>query len=84
MKQENRIRSREEIPQEDKWAIEDLYPTDAAWEAELATIAEDEAYLASFNGKLDNAENLLAFLTRVEALNVKADRLGNYCMRRAD
>jgi len=84
MENENRIRSREEIPQEDKWAIEDLYPSDEAWETDLLTIGEDEAYLSSFDGKLENAEHLLAFLTRVEELNVKADRLGNYCMRKAD
>ena len=84
MEQENKIRQRSEIPQEDKWAIEDLYPTDEAWEAELATLAEDKAYLASFNGKLENAEHLLAFLERAEKLNVKADRLGNYCMRKSD
>ena len=79
-----KIRNRDEIPQEDKWAIEDLYPCDEAWEAELETVAEDEAYLASFNGKLENAEHLLAFLTRAEELGVKADRLGNYCMRKSD
>ena len=84
MDQENKIRERSEIPQEDKWAIEDLYPTDEAWEAELATVAADKEYLASFDGKLENAEHLLAFLTREEELNVKADRLGNYCMRKSD
>ncbi len=26
-----KIRNRQDIPQEDKWAIEDLYPTDQAW-----------------------------------------------------
>ena len=84
MNQENKIRQRNEIPREDKWAIEDLYPTDEAWEADLATVAEDKEYLASFNGKLENEEHLLAFLERVETLNVKADRLGNYCMRKSD
>lgn len=84
MQKETKIRDRSQIPQEDKWAIEDLYATDEAWEAELATVVQDKEYLASFNGKLENAEYLLAFLTRVEALNVKADRLGNYCMRKSD
>ena len=41
--EENKIRQRHEIPAEDKWAIEDLYATDEAWEAELATLAEDQA-----------------------------------------
>ena len=84
MEQKNKIRQRSQIPPEDKWAIEDLYPTDEAWDAELATVAEDREYLASFNGNLKNAGQLLDFLTRVEALNVKADRLGNYCMRKSD
>ena len=40
--EENKIRQRHEIPEEDKWAIEDLYATDAAWEEELKTIADDQ------------------------------------------
>ncbi len=80
-----RIPSREEIPAEDKWALEDLYATDEAWEAELKTVAEDQAFLASFAGKLmENPENLYAYLQHSEQLNEKADRLGNYCMRKAD
>ena len=85
MENTNRIRERNEIPQQDKWAIEDLYATDEPWERELATIAEDQAFLSSFAGKLgSSAENLYAYLKRSEELNVKADRLGNYCMRKAD
>ena len=79
------IPNREDIPAQEKWAIEDLYATDEAWEEELATLAEDQSYLSSFNGKLsESAENLCNYLERTERLNVKADRLGNYCMRRAD
>ena len=35
---ENKIRQRHEIPVEDTWKLEDLYVSDEAWEAELATI----------------------------------------------
>ena len=35
------IPSREEIPMEDKWALEDLYPTDADWEKELEALAQE-------------------------------------------
>ena len=85
MNDAKRIRSREEIPAEDKWAIEDLYATETAWEADLKSLAEDQEYLASFAGKLaESPENLYAYLNRSEQLHVKADRLGNYCMRRAD
>ena len=80
-----KIRNRQDIPQEDKWAIEDLYPTDQAWEQELNTLDEDSTYLASFAGRLgQSGEVLCQYLTAVENMNVKADKLGNYCMRRAD
>ena len=60
-----KIRERCEIPVEDTWAIEDLYATDEAWEQELSTLAEDEAYLTGFAGKLsESAENLYAYLER--------------------
>ena len=84
MEETKRIRERSEIPAEDKWALEDLYATDELWEAELASVAEDQEYLASFAGKLAKPEQLYAYLQRSEELNVKADRLGNYCLRRAD
>ncbi len=80
-----KIRNREEIPSEDKWAIEDLYGTEATWEEALNTVAEDQRYLSSFAGKLaEKPENLYNYLYASEQLQVKADRLGNYCMRRAD
>jgi len=82
---ETKIRKRHEIPVEDTWALEHLYATDEAWEAELSTIEEDKAYLSAFAGKLGaSAENLLAYLTRMEQVDSKAGKLGNYCMRKAD
>ena len=85
MAQDLKIRKRSEIPAEDKWAVEDLYPTDEAWEQELATLEADKQALAAFAGTLgSSAETLLAFLTKMEQVNVKANRLGSYCMRRSD
>ncbi len=85
MSETNKIRSRAEIPVEDTWAIEDLYATDELWEQELATIANDSAALSAFAGKLgENAENLYAYLTRMEQVNAKAELLANYCMRQSD
>ena len=47
MAEVTKLRKRNEIPVEDTWALEDLYATDEAWEAELATLAEDQAYLSA-------------------------------------
>lgn len=85
MNESKKIRSREEIPAEDKWALEDLYATDEAWEQELAALAEDQNDLASFAGKLgQDGQTLCAYLEKMEQVNAKAELLGNYCMRRAD
>ena len=85
MENNKRIPAREEIPAEDKWAIEDLYATDDLWEQELATLAQDQAYLSSFAGKLGkNAEDLYAYLEASEVLEVKGSKLANYCMRKSD
>ena len=82
---EKKIRLREEIPVEDTWATEDLYATDAAWEAELASIAEDQAYMAAFAGTLaQSADQLLTYLTRMEQTSAKVSLLANYAMRKAD
>ena len=81
----NQIRIRSEIPVEDTWAIEDLYATDEAWEQELATLADDSAYLSGFAGKLgESAGNLHLYLNRMEQVNAKAELLANYCMRQSD
>ena len=83
--EEMKIRERSEIPQEDTWALEDLYATDADWEKALKTLEEDEKALASYSGHLmDSPEKLYGFMTRIEQMSVKASRLGNYCMRKGD
>ena len=80
-----KIRKRAEIPVEDTWALEDLYATDEIWEQELETLSQDKEKLVSFAGKLAECpENLYAYMEVTEAVNAKAELLGNYCMRKAD
>ncbi len=81
----DKIRNRAEIPVEDTWATEDMYVSDAAWEAELATLDEDKAFLAGFAGKLgESGKTLYDYLYRSEMTDTKASLLGNYCMRKSD
>ena len=51
MKETKTIPLREEIPAESKWAIEDLYPSDEAWEEALSSLTQDQAELEGFAGK---------------------------------
>ena len=85
MEELTKIRKRSEIPVEDTWATEDMYPSDAAWEQELATLQADQELLVSFAGRLaDSAETLCAYLQNMERINSKIELLANYCMRKAD
>ena len=85
MENEVKIKDRSEISAEDKWAIEDLYATDEAWEQELAALESVKETLSAFAGKLgESAQNLLAYLEESEQVGVKLERLANYCMRKSD
>ena len=85
MEQVKKIPARSEIPAEDKWAIEDLFASDEAWEQELATLEQASAAMAAYEGRLaESAKTLYEYLQQVEQVDVKADRLGNYCFRRSD
>ena len=83
--EENKIRQRCDIPEEDKWAVEDIYPSDEAWEAEAATVEEDKALLMTYAGHLaESGEKLFAYLTDMERVDEKLNKLAGYSMRRAD
>ncbi len=80
-----KIRERHEIPEEDKWAIEDLYPSDEAWEADLPRIEEAAKVLAAYAGRLaESGKTLYDFLRCQEDNSEVLGRLAGYCMRKAD
>ena len=61
------IRTRDQIPQEDTWALEDLYSSDESWEQALSALAARKDQAAAFAGKLgESGETLCAFLHLVE------------------
>ena len=84
MEQSTKPRLRSEIPVADTWALEDLFENDEAWGQMLATVEQDKNELASYDGRLSDANSLYEYLWKMEQLNIKADRLANYAMRKAD
>ena len=79
------IRARDQIPQEDTWALEDLYPSDESWEQALSALTARQAEAAAFAGKLgERGEILCAFLHLVEDVDGQSELLANYAMRKAD
>ena len=79
------IRARDQIPQEDTWALEDLYPSDESWEQALSALTARQAEAAAFAGKLgESGETLCVFLHLVEDVDGQSELLANYAMRKAD
>lgn len=80
-----RIPQRNEIPAEDKWSIEDLYPTDEAWEQDLAKAKEFPAKIASYKGLLStDPAKLLEYLKCDDDMTVLLESLINYAQRKND
>lgn len=85
MENRKKFTSREEIPQEARWATEDLYASDALWEEDLAKMTEQGKALASFAGKLGkDGTTLLAYLTAMEQADLLMDKLAQYAFRKGD
>ncbi len=79
------ICNRTEIPLEDKWALEDIFPSDEAWEQELESVKQMEQELTSYCGRLaQDAKTLYDYLKKMEQTNYRAKQLAHYAMRRAD
>ena len=77
--------SREEIPLEHRWATEDLYPTDEAWEEDLVRLNEMKNNLVSFAGRLaESGTVLFDYLTTMEQTDILISRLANYASRKND
>ena len=85
MSQIKKIPQRNEIALEDKWATEDMFASDEAWEAELAKIPGYQEQAVAFAGKLgENGTNLYEALYLGEQISEKIGLLANYAMRKAD
>ncbi len=85
MPETNKIPKRSELAREDQWAIEDLFPSDEAWEQELESVRQEGRKLADFEGKLgSSAETLCAYLQADEALGRRIEHLAYYCFCQSD
>lgn len=80
-----RIPQRCDIPEKDKWAIEDIYLTDAAWEQDLVKARGYAEKIASYKGLLStDSAKLLEYLRLDDDMTVVLEALVNYAQRRND
>ena len=82
---ENRIPNRNELDKSVCWAIEDVFPSDEAWEQELQACQSIPAELASYEGRLgESGETLLAYLNASEDAGRRMRRLFLYTSMKSD
>ena len=74
---------REEIPQQYKWKMEDLYVTNEAWETDFKKLQDGIEELQKYEGTLGNsAENLLKMHETCDELNQIAEKVYVYANQR--
>ena len=74
---------REEIPQQYKWKMEDLYATNDAWEADFAKLQKGIEEIKKYEGTLEeSAENLLKMQEACDALGELAEKVYVYANQR--
>ena len=80
-----RIPQRQDVSTENKWSIEDLYPTDEAWEQDFAAAKKMPEQIASYKGMLStDSAKLLEYLKADDVMTVVLDTLINYAQRKND
>ncbi|MBR4235342.1 MAG: oligoendopeptidase F [Clostridia bacterium] len=68
-----KLRKRSEVPVQDTWKLEDIYPDNAAWEADFENVRQLIPRFAAYKGKLSDKDTLLEALK----LATKAERIAS-------
>ncbi len=76
-------KDRDQVPASLKWRVEDIFESVEAWE-ELYAECERELDFSEFEGKLSDAETILACMNRLNAVTLKLNRLAVYAHMRHD
>ncbi|HVP38285.1 MAG TPA: oligoendopeptidase F [Candidatus Saccharimonadales bacterium] len=80
-----KVPQRSDIDPRYKWKLEDMYPTDDAWQADFKRLEEMIPRSAAFKGKVgESAASLLAALQLRDSLGLVGSRLGSYASMRRD
>ncbi len=78
----SQVPKRSETPQEHRWKLEDLYPNQAAWDAEYGKVKKMLGDIASFQGKLKDADAIDRCFTLDDEISLLTERLYVYANMR--
>jgi len=76
--------SRNEVPLNEKWNLEDLYSNQSNWDKDYQAIEEMGEKLEAFDNKIQNGKDLYAFLTLKEELSFTFNKLFAFAMLKVD
>ena len=83
MSQVERLLKRDEVKSEYKWAIEDLYTSDAEWEKEYEELEDMIPKISSFQGHLgDSAKSLFEYMQMHDEMSKLLERVYVYANQR--
>ncbi|MCY8522351.1 oligoendopeptidase F, partial [Bacillus atrophaeus] len=84
-KKANQLPDRSEVKAEDTWKLEDIFPSDEAWNKEFQAVKELIPNLSEFKGTLDHsADNLYEALTYQDKVMERLGKLYTYAHMRSD
>jgi oligoendopeptidase F len=69
---------RADVPDVYKWSLDPLFPSDAAWDAELQKLSGEIGELARYRGKLDDPASLARCLGLYFSLHDRASQVAQY------
>ena len=78
------MQSRENVPENLKWRLEDIFPTNEDWEKSFEFYKSSYPKMTEYKGKLHDADMLLEFLNLRESLGLVLSKLYVYARMRKD
>ena len=82
---EQKIPLRSEVPVEDTWRLEDIFPSDEEWSKEYESLQSMPERIAAFRGCLgESAETLLQYYRLHDELSVRLSKLIGYASQKLD
>lgn len=77
------LRKREDIPEEYKWKLEDMFASDEQWEQETEELLSSVQEVEKYKGRLgESAGNLYLYFKKLDELVYHADRVYVYANQR--
>ncbi|MES1044965.1 oligoendopeptidase F [Heyndrickxia oleronia] len=76
--------SRNDVPEIEKWKLEDIYNSQKDWEADVKAIEKIAEVLRSYDGKIHDGATLLSYLTESEKLSFMFGKVSAYAMLQVD